>query len=205
VFGYERMRGFYLTLVFPFFNVLVDIIVLRLIPPLIAALIFYPLVGLNPAPDRVQIFLNLFLLMCLTTALLSRFVVYMSLSVAPFQQAVFMSMQVIGLNCFMILYSGLLVSLSTFPSEKYFLRDFSVFYWVFIFHYLLIIRFFFVMCFVVFCAFIRIVANLCVFFLFYRVAMLFTSTKCAATYMTSRLLQLEAAPPTPPSPPSSTW
>ena len=66
VFSYERVRGYYRwNLFFPLCTIIADILVYRLVPPLIITALMYPLVGLSLSATKMYVFCRLVMLLCI--------------------------------------------------------------------------------------------------------------------------------------------
>ena len=73
VFSYERVRGYYgFLMFFPLCTIIADILVYRLIPPLIITLLMYPMVGLSLDASKMYIFCKLVMLLCIAGSCLCK-------------------------------------------------------------------------------------------------------------------------------------
>lgn len=130
VFCYERKRSAYVPLLFPCANIIADIITLRIIPAIMATAIMYDLVGLNDDTDVRKTFYLTFILMIVTGTMLARFFCFLMTSLIYNMAPIKAALQSAAVYCLLILYAGFLLNLDTLPPSKYFVRDWSFFYWV---------------------------------------------------------------------------
>lgn len=129
VFMYEREQRFPHVAIYPFCSILADILVHR-IPQMIAGIaICYDMIGFSSRMEsRIGIVVTL-ITMSVTGSLIARWFVVLSIHFHPNHQQSKTGVIVAATYCFMVLYAGMLLNLSSLPSDKWFVRDWSIFYW----------------------------------------------------------------------------
>lgn len=125
IFMRERSNGYYDPLAYYMAKVLLDIVPLRIGPPLLLGLILYPLVGLNlndGAPFMFLLILALFNLSAATVMLV------IGILVADFSVASLIGCMV---NLFGILFAGLFLNQNSMPSGSAWVKYLSIYHYAY--------------------------------------------------------------------------
>jgi hypothetical protein len=126
---YERRKHYNHTIIFPIANLLADVIILRIFPSVIACIIVYDGVGLNPKWSSKFNYVYTMLLMMITASLFSRLSTCINLNYAGKEGRTKSAITFASLMCVMVMYAGFLLNLSTLPESKEFVRNWSIYYW----------------------------------------------------------------------------
>lgn len=130
VIAWDRHRGLpYFPPVAFFSSALADLFIVKIMPPVITTIFTYYPCNLNRNWYSFGSFFSAWMALHFVGGCISRFFVTFvahSSKVAPTQIA----LSYIATQCCMVLYAGFILNLGSLPSSKFFIRDFSIYYWV---------------------------------------------------------------------------
>jgi len=128
VVAWDRNRNIYCPLFAMFTNIITDLVVVKLMPALIAGCVFYYPCNLKRTWHAFEVFLQFWLMIHLVGACFSRVIFALMAISHKFEQAR-AAVSTTSSFFLMVLYAGFIYNLGCLPSDKNFLRAWSIFYW----------------------------------------------------------------------------
>ncbi len=127
--AWDRNRNTYCPLFSLLSNTLVDLVVVKFIPPILAAaLVYYPC-NLNPSWSAFWEFMAAYWLLCFAASCFSRFTFGHTAFSHKYTHTL-TGVQFLTILTLLLLYCGSIIYLPDVPDANWWFRDWSMFYWV---------------------------------------------------------------------------